>query len=295
MPQKEFVPKTYSLQDSASNDHPSIHLQSQETDVPFKLTFEAIKPGLFRTTFTSTTHPLPPSPSAGKPAPSDNSFDFSPGSNDSSKVFRDGDIEATVDWTGAPIVSVGFVGEDPLHTDLPFRSYVIDGPGIAHYTRYHRNNLHIGLGEKAAPMDLSNRHFTLSATDCFGYDVHRSDPMYKHIPLLVRATPHGCVATFSTSHARGYYSVGSEMDGMWGPFKVYRQDHGGLEFYTMVGRTLQEIVTLYADLVGYPLLVPRWAFGYLAGGMKVSSFVQRSHSCLTDLMLVLHARLATRK
>ena len=60
------------------------------------------------------------------------------------------------------------------------------------------------------------------------------------------------------------------MDGMWGFFKVYRQDHGGLEMYTMIGRTLQDVVLLYAELVGFPLLVPRWAFGYLAGGMKYS-------------------------
>jgi alpha-glucosidase (family GH31 glycosyl hydrolase) len=83
-------------------------------------------------------------------------------------------------------------------------------------------------------MDLSNRQFTLSATDCFGYDALRTDPMYKHIPLLIKAGPEGVVGTFSTSHARGSYSVGSEMDGMWGFYKVYRQDHGGLEEYTMV-------------------------------------------------------------
>ena len=171
---------------------------------------------------------------------------------------------------GCPMITIGFEDQEPLYSDLPFRSYVLDGAGVAHYTRYHRNNLYIGLGEKAAPMDLSNRHFTLSASDCFGYDVHRTDPMYKHIPLLIRATPEGVVATFSTSHSRGYYSIGSEMDGMWGPFKVYRQDYGGLEMYTMIGRTLQEVVTLYADLVGYPLLVPCWSLGYLAGGMKYS-------------------------
>jgi alpha-glucosidase (family GH31 glycosyl hydrolase) len=150
------------------------------------------------------------------------------------------------------------------------RSYALDGDGVAHYTQYFRNSLHVGLGEKAAPMDLSNRHFTLSATDCFGYDVHRTDPMYKHIPLLIRATPEGVVATFSASHARGYYSVGSEMDGMWGFHKVYRQDAGGLEQYLLIGKTLQEVVRIYAELVGFPLLVPRWAFGYLAGGMKYS-------------------------
>jgi len=64
--------------------------------------------------------------------------------------------------------------------------------------------------------------------------------------------------------------VGSEMDGLWGHFKVYRQEHGGLEEYLIVGCTLKEVVRTYADLVGYPLLVPRWAFGYIAGGMKYS-------------------------
>jgi alpha-glucosidase (family GH31 glycosyl hydrolase) len=119
-------------------------------------------------------------------------------------------------------------------------------------------------------MDLSNRHLILSATDCFGYDVYRTDPLYKHIPLLINATPEYAIAIFSTSHSRGEYAVGSEIDGMWGRYKVYRQDFGGLEEYIIVGKTIQEVVRKYVDLVGYPLLVPRWAFGYLAGGMKYS-------------------------
>ncbi|KXT06174.1 hypothetical protein AC578_1410 [Pseudocercospora eumusae] len=267
MPQHEYVPKSYSS--IGSEGSKLLHLQSTERAEPIDFTFEAIKPGLFRTTFTSNTHPLPPFPSAQKPAIQDASIS-SKASGDSSRTYYSGELEAKVEWDSAPIVTVRFAGQKPLHTDLPFRSYVLDGTGIAHYTRYFRGSLHVGLGEKPAPMDLSGRHFTLSATDCFGYDVHRTDPMYKHIPLLVRATPDGVVATFSTSHSRGYYSVGSEMDGMWGFFKVYRQDHGGLEQYILVGKTLQEVVTLYAELVGFPLLVPRWAFGYLGGGMKYS-------------------------
>ncbi|KAF2479354.1 putative alpha-glucosidase [Neohortaea acidophila] len=266
MPQQEFVPQKYHLQDSTGDA--SVHLQSRDGPSPVNLRFEALRPGLFRTTFYSETHPLPPFPSARKPKSIPSTFDVD--GDGSQKTFLSEDVVAKVDWTGVPIISLGFAGHEPLYSDLPFRAYALDGDGIAHYTRYHRGSLHVGLGEKAAPMDLSNRHFTLSATDCFGYDVHRTDPMYKHIPLLIRATPQGVVATFSTAHSRGSYSVGSEMDGLWGYYKVYRQDHGGLEMYTMIGRTLQDVVTLYADLVGYPLLVPRWAFGYLAGGMKYS-------------------------
>jgi alpha-glucosidase (family GH31 glycosyl hydrolase) len=204
MPQQEFVPKKYTLQPSSSESSASVHLQCSEPQEVVDFTFEALKPGLFKTTFTSPRHPLPPFPSAAKPEPHTSDYNVISGDDVSSKTFRSQNIEATVEWTDVPIVSIGFTGQEPLHTDLPFRSYVLDGTGVAHYTRYHRNNLHIGLGEKAAPMDLSNRHFTLSATDCFGYDVHRTDPMYKHIPLLIRATPNGVIATFSTSHARGF-------------------------------------------------------------------------------------------
>lgn len=267
MPQQELIPQSY--RELTSTSDAAIHLRSDELETPFDFTFEVVRPGLFRTTFTSTSHPLPPLPSAKRPTQATSILETS--SNDASKIFGcHGGVEAKVTWSGVPLVSVGFKDSEPLHQDLPFRSYTADGTGICHYTRYYRGSLHVGLGEKAAPMDLSNRQFTLSATDCFGYDALRTDPMYKHIPLLIKAGPEGVVGTFSTSHARGTYSVGSEMDGMWGFYKVYRQDHGGLEEYTMVGRTLQEVVTLYAELVGFPLLVPRWAYGYLAGGMKYS-------------------------
>ena len=270
MPQDELVLTRYKAQPtSTKSETPSIRLRSEDHAEPVDFTFEALRPGLFRTTFSSKSHPLPPIPSAHRPKAWVSDIQTSP-QGATCQVFRSGDIEAKVSYEAEPIVSVGFAGEAPLHEDLKYRSYALDGNGVAHYTKYARGELHVGLGEKSAPMDLSNRHFTLTATDCFGYDVMRSDPMYKHIPLLIRVSPNGVVATFSTSHSRGYYSVGSEMDGMWGYFKVYRQDFGGLEEYTMVGRTLQDVVSMYAELAGFPLLVPRWAFGYLAGGMKYS-------------------------
>ncbi|KAE9965795.1 hypothetical protein BLS_007386 [Venturia inaequalis] len=55
---------------------------------------------------------------------------------------------------------------------------------------------------------------------------------------------------------------------MLGHFKVYRQDYGGLEEYLIIGKTLKEVVRTYAELVGFPLLVPKWAFGYISGGYQ---------------------------
>lgn len=273
MGQLEIVPLDFKVQpvENDANTSTAIHLQSSQGQYDF--TFEALRPGLFRTTFTSPKHLLPPHRAAPLLAKELSGAKLQQGSSTATtKSFQVDDVIANVDWTtGPPLVALQFAGQDaPIHSDLPHRAYVADGSGIAHYTRYNKGTLHVGLGEKAAPLDLSNRHFVLSATDSFGYDVYRTDPLYKHIPFLINATPQGCIGVFSSSHARGFYSVGSEMDGMWGHFKVYRQEHGGLEEFIVMGATIPDVVRIYADLVGYPLLVPRWAFGYIAGGMKYS-------------------------
>ncbi|KAI6778970.1 Alpha-glucosidase-like protein [Emericellopsis cladophorae] len=272
-PQRELIPTQWTAAANAEDASPSVTLASHHKDLPFTFSFETVRSNVFRTTFTSPEHPLSPHPSIPRPETSLDGNGPQVTSGLQTKSIATGDFEAKIDWqsSSTPVVSVSLPGQEkPLHTDIPHRSYTVDGQGIAHYTRYNRGTLHVGLGEKAAPMNLSGRKFELNCTDSFGYDVYRTDPMYKNIPLLINATPQGCVAMFSTTHSRGSYSVGSEMDGMWGFYKSYRQDYGGLEEYVIVGKTLAEIVTTYAELAGFPLLVPRWAFGYLSGGMKYS-------------------------
>ena len=272
MPQKEYCPTGYTLLGSEELDaSPSVHLRSINSKNAFDFTFEAVRPNLFRTTFTSQNHLIPPHPSVQPPkANLDRVHNASTMVNSSKKQMEVGPVTASVEWNKSPVVSISWTGTDEgsLHRDLPYRSYVADSEGIAHYTVLDKSALHVGLGEKAAPMNLTGRHFITSATDCFGHDVYRTDPLYKHIPLLIKATPGGCVAMFSTSHSRGTWSVGSEIDGLWGHFKVYRQDYGGLEEYLIVGKTIKEVVRTYAELVGFPMLVPRWAYGYISGGYK---------------------------
>ncbi|KAK5198136.1 hypothetical protein LTR92_002381 [Exophiala xenobiotica] len=273
MPQLEAVPKSYeAVSLSKAESQASIHLKSNDNDLdaPVHFTFEAVRSNIFRTTFTSTTHPLPPYPSIPQPATNLKDAQINTISKSTDyHAFTINDIHASLTWTHAPVVSLSWLGSSsPLHADLAFRSYALDGHGIAHYTTHDRSALHVGLGEKSAPMDLTARYFQISATDCFGYEAHTTDPMYKHMPLLIKATPDGCVAVVSSTHSRGSWSVGSEIDGLWGHFKVYRQDYGGLEEYIIIGRTLKDVVRSYAELIGFPLLAPRWAYGYLSGGYK---------------------------
>ncbi|KAI1372193.1 glycoside hydrolase family 31 protein [Hypoxylon crocopeplum] len=253
---------------------PAINLVPRgNNDENCRFSFEALRPNVFRTTFTTSQHPLPPHPSAKRPEPAFGSVkpEISLDTDSSSQIIKLGHVKAVVNWSNSPVVSLFFDNQlKPIHRDLDFRSYALDGSGVAHYTAYKTNSLHVGLGEKAAPMDLSGRGFSITASDTFGYDAYRTDPLYKHIPLLINVTPEGCVGIFSTSHSRGIWAVGSEIDGMWGHFKVYRQAHGGLEEYLIVGKTVADVVRSYAELVGFPLLVPRYMMGYVGGGMKYS-------------------------
>ena len=43
---------------------------------------------------------------------------------------------------------------------------------------------------------------------------------------------------------------------------AYRAVRGPLDFYLLYGPTMDEIVKAYYDLLGYPVMLPRWAFGY---------------------------------
>ncbi|KAK8038097.1 Neutral alpha-glucosidase C [Apiospora phragmitis] len=278
--QYERVAQHYELDktsDTTTGSKPAsaISLRSRDggTSDPCTFHFEAIRPNVFRTTFTTPQHPVPPFPSVQRVAPdfAGSAPEVTTDLDRCNREIRCGKTKAVVDWSNSPVVSLFLDGvQEPLHKDLHFRSYAVDATGIAHYSVYKQDTLHVGLGEKAGPMDLSGRGFIISASDTFGYDAYRTDPLYKHIPLLINVTPSGCIGMFSTSHARGTWSVGSEIDGMWGHFKVYRQAHGGLEEYLIAGSTVAEVVRSYAELAGFPLLMPRYMMGYVGGGMKYS-------------------------
>lgn len=276
--QEERVPQGYTLvtQPGKGSNPSAIRLRSDgQLTKPCDFTFEVIRPNVFRTRFTSEDHPLPPFPSLRLPSVDDTgTTTISEASDTSTKQIKLEDTKAgttaTVDFTHTPVVSIQ-LHQKPLHNDLPHRSYALDGAGAAHYSVYKQNTLHVGLGEKAAPMDLSGRGFQITASDTFGYDAHRTDPLYKHVPLLINIIPGaGAVGILSTSHARAAWAIGSEIDGLWGRFKVYRQAQGGLEEYLIVGGSVAEVVRSYAGLIGFPLLVPRYYLGYVSGGMRYS-------------------------
>lgn len=257
----ERIPTDYHVQQFHSS---GISLYSAYDDATF--TLESMRDNVFRLTFTTSSHPLPPHPSIPKPRISHARAPQLREANGAYVLSTIPQLNVTLCPNPTPVLSIHLNGVQ-LYADLPNRSYVLDGSGTSRYACYDPKTLHLGLGERAAPFDLSNRTFSLSALDAAEYDAHHTDPLYKHIPLLIRGTSAGCVGLFSTSHSRGTWSVGGEIDALWGRYEVMRQTYGGLELYIIVAPSLQSLVRSYADLAGYPRMIPRWALGYLASSM----------------------------
>lgn len=257
----ERIPTNYTVRECS---YAHISLVSTSDDATF--TLQPFRDNTFRVTFTAVNRPLPSHPSIPTP---EILFSRTPELKEHNSAFVIGTsagVTITLTPNPTPVLCID-LNNVQLYSDLPNRSYVLDRYGSSRYGFYDPKVLHLGLGERAGPFDLSNRTFSLSALDAAGYDAHRTDPLYKHIPLLIRATPIGCVGIFSTSHSRGTWSVGGEIDALWGSYEVMRTNYGGLELYFIVSHSLQNMVKSFADLAGYPRMIPRWALGYLASSM----------------------------
>ncbi|KAJ3336707.1 hypothetical protein HDU93_002327 [Gonapodya sp. JEL0774] len=108
----------------------------------------------------------------------------------------------------------------PFAEDLPLRAYQYDkNGGVAHYVKKKQNVGYYG-GERGAPLDLAARRFRLDALDSMGYDVDRTDPLYKVLAasffmivflpsfvfVLISNPPSAHVFTFTTPSSTPQYT-----------------------------------------------------------------------------------------
>ena len=207
-----------------------------------------------------------------------------------------GSTTATLDWSSATACPLLTIVDNEtgtvLHQDLQYRSYNLTAHGVRHYITMNRKDIHFGLGEVAAPLDLSGRKIEIRTSDSAAYDSWLSDPLYKHTPYLIKVpaavmsqTPERsvkCTAYYSTSHADSIWDIGKSIDEPWGAYKTFETETGGLDTYIFCG-DLQNVSATLAHLTGaLPLMPPRWSLGYISSPMGLAAVVGPVVALLTQ-------------
>ncbi|KAJ3121721.1 hypothetical protein HK098_003453 [Nowakowskiella sp. JEL0407] len=180
----------------------------------------------------------------------------------------------------------GKVGNEPFQVDLPFRAYAYDrNAGVYHYIKTLPNQSFIGLGEHTGECVLNGRRFRLETMDAMGYDAETTDPLYKICPFYIGVEidqktskqQHRAFGVYYDNLASGFIDFGTEIDAFWGSYRVYKADYGILDYYVISGISndgkadarsgVEIVVERFADVVGKPAMIPKFALGYLASSM----------------------------
>jgi alpha-glucosidase len=158
-----------------------------------------------------------------------------------------------------------------LAADTRVRAYAYDraGRSIYHYLQRRPDEHYYGFGERSGALDKYGRRLRMLNFDAIGYDAETSDPLYKHFPFYITYVPELNLAygLLYDNLATSVFDMGQEIDGYHGYYRCYQAEDGDLDYYFMLGPTIEGVVEKLARLTGKMLLPPRWSLGYLGSTM----------------------------
>lgn len=86
--------------------------------------------------------------------------------------------EVRINWADSILLSIWEEADSEwsrVCADLQSRSYALTEHGVMRHWWIERDNIHLGLGEKAAPLDLTGRSFRCDGSDSAAYDAYESE------------------------------------------------------------------------------------------------------------------------
>ncbi len=114
-----------------------------------------------------------------------------------------------------------------------------------------------GLGEKAGPLEHSERAFSMWNTDAWGYGP-TTDPLYKSIPFFLVEREGRYHGIFLDNPWRTSFDFGKEDRNVMS----FGAEGGELNYYVIAGPGPKDVLQRYTDLTGRIELPPKWALGY---------------------------------
>jgi len=114
-----------------------------------------------------------------------------------------------------------------------------------------------GTGERALPLNLRGYKINIWNHDANGSYGPGDDPLYINIPLLMDVHHDNGYMIFFNNPAKGEMDICSEFKNI-----IKTEFIGGeLNYYVTFG-TMKDMISQMTDIVGKPLLPPKWALGY---------------------------------
>jgi len=110
-----------------------------------------------------------------------------------------------------------------------------------------------GLGERTAPLNLRPGSYVSWNTDPGGNYSSTADPLYIGTPIYLSLSSHGSYLVYFENSFKSRYVIGDDFEATF--------DGGKLSYYLIIG-SLETIFEQLAELLGLPLLPPRWSLGY---------------------------------
>jgi alpha-glucosidase len=123
--------------------------------------------------------------------------------------------------------------------------------------RCHRKEVFFGLGDKACGANLAGQKFENWCTDSYGFG-RSTDPLYRAVPFYYALYQGVAYGIFLDNSFKTHFDFDTEEAGAMS----FSAEGGELNYYFLLGPSLDEVARAYARLTGTHELPAAWTLGY---------------------------------